>query len=89
MIRKMRKEIMRLTHGKPPVARVLNRDDDGKLYPKKEWGCCLEVAVNGYRICAPDDNWYEAYKACLDCARLAATWEPFKPIENNETTVRI
>lgn len=69
-IRQIRKNIMRL--GKITRAEVLNKDDDGKLYPKKEWGYCVGALVNGYTITAYDDSWYEAYKGCLWCAELAA-----------------
>ena len=74
MIRKFRKNIMKL--GKITKVEVLNRDDDGNKYPKKEWGYFVEAIVNGWKICSPDRNWYESYKACADMARYAMEYEP-------------
>ena len=73
--RRIRKNIMRL--GKITREEVLNRDDDGKLYPKKECGYCVEATVNGYKLSAPDDSWYEAYKGCYFMAKWASEQEPF------------
>lgn len=78
--RRIRKNIMRL--GKITEERVLNRDDDGRLYPRKEWGYCIEAIVNNYRITAPDDSWYEAYKGCYFAAKWASEQEPFTPDES-------
>ena len=63
--------------GKITREEILNRDDDGKLLPKKEWGYCVEAIVNGYQITAPDDSWYGAYQGCLEAAKWAAEQEPF------------
>lgn len=74
MIRRMRKEIMR----KGRIIRIeVLKENDGILWPKKEWGCSVECEVNGYRITAPDRNWYEAWKGALFCARSAEEMEAY------------
>ena len=73
--RRIRKNIMRL--GKIIEERVLNRDEDGKLCPKKEWGYTVHAIVNGYKIYAPDDSWYQAYKGCYEAAKWASEQESF------------
>ena len=78
MIRRMRKNIMRL--GKITKIETLNRDDDGHLYPKREWEYSVKATVNGYRICSPNDNWYGAYQGCLECARWCSEQPPFEEI---------
>lgn len=80
--RRIRKNIMRL--GIITEEKVLNRDEDGKLYPKKEWGYTVHAVVNGYRISAPDDSWYEAYKGCYFAARWASEQEPFEDFNKRE-----
>ena len=57
--------------------KVLNRDDDGNLYPKKEWGYCVETKVNGHSIVSPDNTWYGAYQGAYEAAKWAASVEPF------------
>lgn len=69
IMRRNRKEIMKL--GKIIETEVLKRDDDGMVYPKKEWGYCIRAEVNGWKISAPDRNWYGAYQGCLEAARCA------------------
>ena len=49
--------------------------------PRKEWGYCVEVNVNGYSICAPDDNWYGAWQGALAAAEWAAEQEPWEKKE--------
>lgn len=73
-IRQMRKNLMRL--GTIIREEVLNKDDNGNLYPKKEWGYCVEAVVNGWTVTAPDDSWYEAYKGCLWASKWAAQQPP-------------
>ena len=68
-IRQIRKEIMRV--GKITSISVLKESGQ----PKKEWGYCVRAEVNGYRISAPDDSWYQAYKGCLEAAKWAAEQE--------------
>ena len=56
---------------------ILNKDDDGTVIPnKKEWGYSVEAIVNGWRITAPDDCWYQAYKGCLEAAKWAMEQKP-------------
>lgn len=70
-IRQMRKEIMRL--GTIESIKVLKEPG----MPKKEWGYIVHACVNGERISAIDDSWYEVYKVCLEAAR----WLSDKPPE--------
>lgn len=79
IIRRIRKNIMRL--GKITCEEVLCRDDSETMLPKKEWGYCVRAIVNGYRISAPDDSWYEAYKGCYFAAKWASEQKPFVPDE--------
>jgi len=74
IIRRMRKEIMRL--GTIISVEALKRDDDGTLCPKKDRGAYVEAIVNGWRICSADNNWYMAYKGCLEAAKMCAKKEP-------------
>jgi hypothetical protein len=62
-IRQLRKEIMRL--GTIESIEVLKEPG----LPKKAWGYCVRVCVNGERVSAADDSWYEVYKGCLEWAR--------------------
>lgn len=64
-IRQIRKEIMQL--GKITSISVLKEPGQ----PKKEWGYCVRAEVNGYSISALDDSWYQAYKGCLEAAKVA------------------
>lgn len=68
--RQIRKNLMRM--GQITWVKVLNRDDDGKIYPKREWGYCVKISVNGYSITGADDSWYDAYKGALEAAKWAA-----------------
>ena len=77
-LRKMRKNVMRMATRIEEV--VLNRDDDGTLWPKKDRGVSVHAIVNGWSIAAPDKTWYEAYKGCLECAKWAMT----QPEGNNK-----
>ena len=69
IIRRNRKKLMRL--GEITEEIVLSRDDDGVKYPKKEWGYSVHCKVNGWTICAPDRNKYEAFKGALEAAEWA------------------
>ena len=69
-IRQIRKEIMRI--GKITSIAVLKELG----LPKKEWGYCVRAEVNGYRISASDDSWYQAYKGCFEAAKVAMEMEP-------------
>ncbi len=82
VIRARRKEIMRL--GKIVKEEILNRDDDGNLYPKKEWGYAVNAIVNGRSIYAADRNRFEAMYSCYDGAKWAAKQEPFVKQEVKE-----
>ena len=75
IIRRNRKEILRM--GGKIETEVLNRDDEGRLYPKSQWGYCVRVRINGWHCSAPDRNWYDAWKAALDVSKWAAEQEPF------------
>jgi len=73
--RARRKEIMRL--GTITWEGWLNSDEDGSpKLPRKEWGYSVHADVNGWHIAAPDHNPFEAYKACLECARMCMEKRP-------------
>lgn len=72
--RQLRKNIMR--HATIVREEILNHDDDGTIYPKKEWGYCIEVIANGWLITAPDDSWYEAYKGLTEAVDWALKQRP-------------
>ena len=61
MIRKWRKNVLR--NGENVKARILNTDDDGTIWPKEEWGYCINFNCNGYHCSCPDDSWYSAWQA--------------------------
>lgn len=73
--------------GKITEERVLNRDDDGKLYPKKEWGYTVHAIVNGYSIYAPDDSRYDAYKGCYEAAKWASEQQSHNCIDSPKLTI--
>ena len=79
-IRHLRKNIMKL--GKITRIEVL-KEDDGIIWPKKDWGYCVECVVNGYKITAPDDSWYQAYKGAYEAASWASEQEPFKEAQHD------
>ena len=87
IIRRMRKNVMR----NAIIVReeILNRDDDGKLYPKKEWGYCVEVIANGWLITAPDDNRYESYKGVTEAIEWALEQQPGSWIMENGKPKRL
>lgn len=71
----LRKNIMKL--GTIVQEEILNKDDDGTIWPdKRDWGYCVRAVVNGWHISAPDDCWYEAYKGCLEAAKWAMDQKP-------------
>ena len=73
--RARRKEIMRL--GTITWEGWLNSYEDGSpKLPRKEWGYSVHADVNGWHIYAPDHNPFEAYKACLECARMCMEKRP-------------
>ena len=80
-IREMRKSIMRV--GKVTRTELLNRDNDGKLYPKKQQGYAIEVEINGYKICAYGNNEYDAWKGAMACKEVALERPHF------ETTIEV
>ena len=64
---------------------ILNKDDDGNILPdKRDWGYSVRAIVNGWKITAPDDSWYNAYKGCL----VAAKWAMEQPEGGNSIAVR-
>ena len=83
IMRRVRKNIMRL--GTITREEILNKDDDGNIEPdKKKWGYCVEAIVNGWKITAPDDSWYEAYKGCLEAAKATMEMEPGHHVPNKK-----
>ena len=64
--RARRKTLMRI--GDIIREEALNRDDDGKLYPKKDRGYCIEIVVNGWRICSYDDSRFGAFQGAVEAA---------------------
>lgn len=75
LIRRMRKMIMKL--GTITRVEVIDKDIDGNKLPKNQRGYVVEALVNGYKICAPDDSWYMAWKGCLEAAIWASEQEPY------------
>ena len=78
-----RKMLMRIA--KITRVEVLNRDDDGILYPKKEWGYTVNFELCGKVGLCPDSNWYNAYKTAYETAIIVATsnekLEPINPMD--------
>lgn len=75
MIRKWRKNVYR--HATKVTEKVLNKDDDGTILPRKEWGYCVNAVINGYRISSPDDSWYLAWQGMNACAKWAISQPHF------------
>lgn len=79
----IRKNIMRVATIKSE--KFLNRLNDGmKIYPKKEWGYCIEVEANGYCISAPDNDRYSAFKGAWKAVKWANEQEPARKRFLNE-----
>ena len=57
--------------------KVLNKDDDGTILPRKEWGYCVNAVINGYRISSPDDSWYLAWQGMNACVKWAISQPHF------------
>ena len=74
VLRKRRKELYKLADNVKEYA--LKEDLDGGILPRREWGWCVEAEVNGYRVCSPDSNQFEAVQAALDTVKWAMTLPP-------------
>lgn len=72
--RARRKEILRL--GTIAWEGWLTRDEDGTRWPRKDWGYSIHADINGWHIAAPDRNPFEAYKTCLECAKMCTERTP-------------
>ncbi len=83
--RARRKEIMRL--GVITFEGWLTRDDDGNRWPRKDWGYSIHANINGFRIITPDCNPFEAYKSCLETARMCMKMNPNKMFTGNRLSM--
>lgn len=75
MIRKWRKNVLR--NATSIKVEVINTDDDGNIWPKKEWGYAVDFTANGYRCSCADDNWYFAWQAANDMVNYVMNEPPF------------
>ena len=82
MLRKWRKNILRL--GKDNVRiEILNKRDDGTIDPdRSQWGYFVEFKANGHHCDCFGNNWYEAFQGADYCRRWVESREPFVPPEN-------
>ena len=85
VLRKRRKDLIRWSNGTFKEY-VLNLDEDDEIIPdRKEWGYHVEATVNGWRICAPDRNRWEAIYAAWDCAKWCLNRPPQKSVADMST----
>ena len=57
---------------------AIKADINEQPLDKKDYGYVVRAEVNGWKICAPDRNLYEAYKACLEAAEVMSEREPYE-----------
>lgn len=75
MIRKWRKNVLR--NATSVKVKIINTDDNGNIWPKKEWGYVVDFTANGYRCSCPDDNWYLTWQAANDIIKWVMSEPPF------------
>ena len=73
--RKRRKELMKL--GRITREKSLSRDDDGTKLPKEHRCYCVEVLINGWHLCTPENNKFNAFKYALEFGRWQAEQPPY------------
>ena len=79
MLRKWRKNVLRLGNDVKRIE-ILNKDDDGNVDPdKSNWGYHIKMIVNGFTIDSYGNNWYEVFQGADSCRRWALQREPFVP----------
>ena len=69
--RKRRKNILRVAD--KVDEELLNRDDDGNLWPKEEWGYSVRFTAFGHNVCCPDRNRFDAWQGANECLKWIMT----------------
>ena len=71
MLRKWRKNMLRLGDSLK-IVEILNKRDDGTIEPDKfQWGYHIKAVVNGWTIDSFGNNWYEVFQGADSCRRWA------------------
>ena len=84
MLRKWRKNILRLGDNLK-IVEILNKDDDGNIDPdKRNWGYHIKMTVKGWKCDCYGNNWYEVFQGADSTRRWAESKEASMLKNQNE-----